>query len=678
MTLKGRIIRAADGGTKVSGILYGGGPIKQFWVDLPLIIDLDGMAIPPEVPLLNGHINEVESRLGVIRARAVLGELHFDGEILSESSAAKEIISQGKLKADWQASQGTEIQEIEEVPEGETRTINGDAHSGPFYHVAKSLLLEGSVVPIGADTSTRMRVAASCTFLGGTSMKTDFEKWLETQDIADLTPERQAVLKAAYEKGDLPKVEPTDTPATIPDPVPDPAPQVQAAAQPPVTPAPTISAADAITAERERIAAVQDLCAGEFPEIEKEAIRAGHTPEQVSPKVLAALREKRPSGDAGFVGARSPEEASGAVIEAAMIQATGKDAGKYGYTAETQDAAHKNYPGGMSLQEMLIITARRNGYHGRGVFRGREIENILRAAFSNMAANEILENVQNKFLNAGYEHVEDSWKKICKIGSVQDFKQAKRYTFYGDFQFKKVAPGGEITHATVGDDSYTIQADTEARMYVLTRTDLINDDMGAFEDIPRMIGRGAAQSINHEVWTEFLADAGTFWTVARGNYASGAATALDVDALTTAETMFFDQTDPKSKPLGVEPAILLVPNALNVTASGLMKSLEVRPDGSASAKKVMTRNPHAGKFEVVRSSFLGNASYGNSNAAWFLLADPQDLAVIEIAFLNGQQTPIVERTTADFTNLGIQFRGYFDFGTNKQEYRGGVKMKGEA
>ena len=29
-------------------------------------------------------------------------------------------------------------------------------------------------------------------------------------------------------------------------------------------------------------------------------------------------------------------------------------------------------------------------------------------------------------------------------------------------------------------------------------------------------------------------------------------------------------------------------------------------------------------------------------------------------------------------NLGIQMRGYHDFGVSKQEYRAGVKMKGEA
>jgi hypothetical protein len=45
-------------------------------------------------------------------------------------------------------------------------------------------------------------------------------------------------------------------------------------------------------------------------------------------------------------------------------------------------------------------------------------------------------------------------------------------------------------------------------------------------------------------------------------------------------------------------------------------------------------------------------------------------------FLNGQQTPIVENADADFNQLGIQFRGYYDFGVGIQEYRAAVQSNG--
>ena len=40
--------------------------------------------------------------------------------------------------------------------------------------------------------------------------------------------------------------------------------------------------------------------------------------------------------------------------------------------------------------------------------------------------------------------------------------------------------------------------------------------------------------------------------------------------------------------------------------------------------------------------------------------------------------PTVENTDADFNTLGIQFRGYIDFGVREQDWRGALKMEGEA
>ena len=88
-------------------------------------------------------------------------------------------------------------------------------------------------------------------------------------------------------------------------------------------------------------------------------------------------------------------------------------------------------------------------------------------------------------------------------------------------------------------------------------------------------------------------------------------------------------------------------------------------------------NPHAGKFNVVSSAYLSNAAIpGYSAAAFYLLADPADVAVIETAFLNGQERPTVETADADFNVLGVQMRGFFDFGVALQEPRGGVRSTG--
>jgi len=90
-------------------------------------------------------------------------------------------------------------------------------------------------------------------------------------------------------------------------------------------------------------------------------------------------------------------------------------------------------------------------------------------------------------------------------------------------------------------------------------------------------------------------------------------------------------------------------------------------------------NPHQGKYRVEVSRYLANSQYtGNSAKAWYLLSEPTDLPVIEVAFLNGQESPTIETAEADFNVLGVQMRGYHDFGCALQDPRGGLKSKGEA
>ena len=151
---------------------------------------------------------------------------------------------------------------------------------------------------------------------------------------------------------------------------------------------------------------------------------------------------------------------------------------------------------------------------------------------------------------------------------------------------------------------------------------------------------------------------------------------LSIDGLTKAEVAFLDQTDSDGKPIGILPAVLLVPTALSAMATMLFKSVEIR-DTTASTKYPVA-NPHQGKFRAEVSRYLANASYtGASSKAWYLLADPADLPVIEVAFLNGQESPTIETADADFNVLGVQMRGYHDFGVALQDPRGGLKSKGE-
>jgi hypothetical protein len=274
------------------------------------------------------------------------------------------------------------------------------------------------------------------------------------------------------------------------------------------------------------------------------------------------------------------------------------------------------------------------------------------------------------------------WRSICAVRNVSDFKTVTSYRLVGKDQYEQVAPGGELKQGTLGEETYTNKADTYGLMLSIDRPPHATSSTTTSARSPRCpassaVAGGAGLKINDVFWTAFMNNA-AFFSVGGGNknFVSGADSALGIDGLTKGEVAFMDLVDSDGKPTGVMPAILLVPTALSAMGTQLYKSVELR-DTTANTKFPVA-NPHQGKFRIEVSRYLSNALYtGNSAKAWYLLADPSDLPVIEMAFLNGQEAPTVETSDADFNMLGIRMRGYHDFGVNLQDPRGGVKSKGE-
>ena len=236
------------------------------------------------------------------------------------------------------------------------------------------------------------------------------------------------------------------------------------------------------------------------------------------------------------------------------------------------------------------------------------------------------------------------------------------YRLNGGFKFDKVANGGELKNAAASEESRTISADTYGIMTSVTRTDLINDDLSALTAVPQRIGRGGALKLNDVFWADFVDDS-TFFTSGRNNLSTGSL-ALSLANLKALATRFRKLKDPDNNPVAVEPRILLVPVDLELAAAEIMGSTLIQ-SGNTSGQP--DRNVLAGRYQVVASTYLTNTT------DYYLLASPADLPVMEVAFLNGVQSPVVETAEADFNLLGIQMRGYFDFGVAKAEYLAGVK-----
>jgi len=684
LTAQMEITAGADAGDgkpslpRFSMVAYTGGPMRIAGWRYPVVVDLAGLAIPRQ----NAPIREAHgARVGHAESiRVEDGKLIAAGVISCTGQVARELVADARNGFPWQASIGASVEQFEFVREKQAVVVNGREFAGPVNVVRKATLGEISFVDLGADANSSASVAASANQENG-NMDGD-ENTNTDQDL----PAGQAGAAAVADQGkdassadaqagkgtDAPKVEAkaADKDAGTPP--------VRPAAAAGMTADPVADMRAEAAAEQERIAAVRKVCGDKHGEICAKAIKEGWDVTRTELEVLRADRPKAPE-------AHIPDSSmSGQVLEAACMLTGGVrgDDVVASFGEQAVDAAGKRFRGGIGLQELLLEAAWANGYDGRNFRDSRSVlrfafgHNLQAAGLSTIDIGGILSNVANKFLLEGFFSVERTWRNVCAVRNVSDFKTVSSYRLIGKDQYEIVAPGGELKHGTLGEESYTNKADTYGLLLAIDRRDIINDDLGAITTVPRKLGRGSGLKINDVFWTVFMDNSG-FFKAANNNYLSGADTVLSIDGLTKAEVAFLEQTDSDGKPIGIMPAVVLVPTALSAIGTMLCKSLEIR-DTTASTKYPVA-NPHQGKFRTEVSRYLSNSSYtGNSEKAWYLLADPQDLPVIEVAFLNGQESPTIETADADFNVLGVQMRGFHDFGVNLQDPKGGIKSKGEA
>lgn len=154
---------------------------------------------------------------------------------------------------------------------------------------------------------------------------------------------------------------------------------------------------------------------------------------------------------------------------------------------------------GAGLHSLLFEVIRAAGGHIRP---GRVDNDTIEAAFnannqlmqaaggfSTISLAGILSNVASKTMLSAYRAVPSTVGQFCSTTDVNDFKQVTRYRMRASGVFAKVGQDGELRHATMEELDYKNQVETYGRLVALTRQMIINDDLGAFLQIPRAIGR---------------------------------------------------------------------------------------------------------------------------------------------------------------------------------------------
>lgn len=432
---------------------------------------------------------------------------------------------------------------------------------------------------------------------------------------------------------------------------------VQAGTQPDTA---TVEAAQ--TAERERVASLITACKG-HEDILAQAVKEGWTAEKAELECLRAekaeaekakkqaeIEASRPGAPAIIDLRASASHDAKTVTAAACMGAAMLD--------KDVEAAFKDVD--LDAAHDLHVTRLSDVFAAFGfTYRlgdDASMMKAIKAAFSNSDIPNVLSNVAHKFVLAGFGEVGESWRAIAKPRAVPDFKAVKGVRLVLGGLLKSLVKGGELQHVDLSDDARSIQAATKGSIVGISRQDLINDDLAVLSELPERFGQMSGRTINKDVF-------GALSTTA-SDYGANTSGALALDALSAAYALALAIKDANGDPLGAIPDRILCSPSNFLTAKAIYQSEHIV---SGASSKTPRDNVMRNILAPVTSPFLSGTKYWLFNSAFGL---------VDVAFLNGRQTPVVETAEANFHQLGIEMRCYYDYGPSAGELKAAVYSTG--
>jgi len=597
---------------QISGIAYGGGQMKLPGWTLPVVVGLPGMEVPQMIPLLTDHENRTGAKIGEVRALKQDNCLLIEGRVFPTSEEAREVLEQARAGGQWQLSIGCEALEVEHVPAGKEVTINGQVQRGPFNWIKKSRLREVSVVAVGADAGTECRIAASFNLTKGSATMAN------EATNQDLVQDAEHVRARAAATAD----------------------------------------------EQARLAMVEETCAAYAPEfnatsgrpladIRAAAVKGGWDKQALELALLHGRMPRPPKA----LGTRTYDGRD--VLAAAVLVKAG-----YGQFAANQFGADVTQQAEQAFAHAHALDIVEMALQSAGVQVPSSRQEMVQAAFSTNVLSGILGVAGERVLLDAYRRATAAWRGFAQVRPVKNFRAhtALRPSLLRGVE--QVASGGELKHIVLDGTQYPFSVDTYGAVLSIDRQDLINDDLGAYAQAAAEMGKSCGRKLNDLVAQVLLSASAELTT---------GSSALGTESLGAAVALLRNRVDAAGDSLDIQPAVLLVPPALEATGRSLLESMEI-----AAAEGEPTGHAWKGVAALGVEPRLSNLKFsGYSTTVWFLLGAPEDAPVI-VAFLNGNELPTFEQMGVESTvdRLAFTWRVYHDFGAALGDTNALVKSAG--
>jgi phage major head subunit gpT-like protein len=429
----------------------------------------------------------------------------------------------------------------------------------------------------------------------------------------------------------------------------------------------------ALEAERKRTSEILNLVRihkleGEFGE---KMISEGKSIEDVRAAVLERLATATPKTDSANASAGKDlaVEHEKRAFEATLMLRGNADVSKAGYTQDEFNHAKKLI--GRSALQLAEMSLKRAGFNTDNMSKMEIATRAITQTTSDFPV--LLANALNKTLQASYDLAADTWRQFCAIGSLTDFRAHTRHRLGQFGKLEEVVEGGEYKYVSVPDgEAESITGKTYGNLINLSRQTIINDDLGQFMSLATRFGAAAGLTIEESVYALLLQNGGLGPTMSdnlplfdAGHANISTSAALSVAGLEADRVKMMQQKDPEGKRfLNIRPYALVVPIGLGGAAKVLNQA-----QFDNDSDKFQKPNVVAGLFSnIVDTPYL-------TGTRRYVFANPMVAPAIEVAFLDGVQTPYLEMQEA-FNQDGTSWKVRLDFGVAAIDWRGAVTNAG--
>ena len=318
-------------------------------------------------------------------------------------------------------------------------------------------------------------------------------------------------------------------------------------------------------------------------------------------------------------------------------------------------------------------------------------EYLMKEAITTTDFPDLFGGILDRQLLARYTTVTPDWKAYVKVGSARDFRVRDIHKVQGnDNLLPKVSQKGEYLVAPMSDAKYNLNVEKRGRQFDISWESLINDDLGAFSDIPARFADSVLYTEAYVATNQIAVAAGPnpllygapIADVDGANVTNLGALALTIANVETTIGLVAAQVDVLGKPLSIRAVHLVVPPMLELTARAVITSVvkQWTEVGAGAGIPVPTTNilPQMNLQLHVNNLLPVLDASGNKNATWYMFADTSDGVAIEYDYLRGHESPEVCMKASDKVSVTGAPIGPFsgDFASDNVFYR--VRMVGGA